>query len=166
MNKPWIAISAAMLLAAPGAYGAGVGEGDFEAGLSISLNSTEVESGGTTTESDFGQIEVSGGMFFTDQLEAKVGLSAVVTTDASFGTLKPGVDYLFNSGGGDLVPFAGAALALGMFDTETDYLDVHGGMKYFFRERTSVEGRLTLQQPTDSDYDTIVDLFFGLNVYF
>jgi len=165
MNKPWIAVSALVLLASPGAYAAGVGEGDFEAGLSVSLTSTETDSAGTTTDSDSGQIEVSGGMFFSDQLEAKVALSASVTTDATFGTLKPGVDYLF-TGTSSVVPFAGGAYALGMFDTETDYLDVHGGIKYFFRERTSVEARLSYQMATDSGFDDVTDLFVGLNVYF
>ena len=165
MNKPWIAVSTLVLLASPGAYAAGIGEGDFEAGLSITLSNTEIEVAGTTTESDFGQIELSGGMFFSDQLEGKAALSATVAGDFTFGTLKPGVDYLFTTSG-DVVPFAGGAYALGMFDTETDYLDVHGGVKYFFRERTSVEARLTYQMATDSDYDDVIDLYVGLNVYF
>ncbi len=164
MNKPWIAVSALVLLASPGAYA--VGDGDFEAGLSVSLTSTEIDVGGTTTDSDSGQIEVSGGLFFTDQLEGKVALSAIVTTDATYGSLKPGVDYLFTGGGGDVVPFVGGALALGMFDSDSDYIDVHGGVKYFFRERTSVEGRLSYQMATDSAYDDVIDLFVGLNVYF
>ena len=165
MNKPWIAVSALVLLASPGAYASGVGAGDFEAGLSVTLSSTEIDIGGTTTESDFGYIAVSGGMFFTDQLEAKAGLSGTVASDFTFGTLTTGVDYLFTSGA-DVVPFAGGGFALGMFDTETDYLDVHGGVKYFFRERTSVEARLSYQMATDSAFDDIVDLFVGLNVYF
>ena len=166
MNKPWIAVSALVLLASPGAYAAGVGEGDFEAGLSITLSSTEYEVAGTTTESDFGYIAVSGGMFFTDQLEAKAGLSGTVVSDFTFGTLTTGVDYLFTSDGATVVPFAGGGFALGMFDTETDYIDAHGGVKYFFRERTSVEARLSYQMSTDSAYDDIIDLFVGLNVYF
>lgn len=165
MNKPWIAASALVLLASPGAYAAGVGKGDFEAGLSVSLTSTSVEIDGVAQgDSDAGVIEVSGGMFFTDQLEAKVALSAVVTADFTAGTLRPGVDYFFTSG--SVVPFAGAALGLGVFDSETDYIDVHGGVKYFFRERTSLEARLSFQNPTDSAYDAVTDLFVGLNVYF
>ena len=166
MNKPWIAVSAAVLLASPGAYASGIGEGDFEAGLSLTLTSTSIEIDGVEQpDSDSGQIEVSGGMFFTDQLEAKVALSASVSSAYTAGTLKPGVDYFFTTGG-DVVPFAGGAYALGMFDTETDYIDAHGGVKYFFRERTSVEARLSYQMATDSLYDDVVDLFVGLNVYF
>ena len=165
MNKPWIAVSALALLASPGAWAAGVGEGDFEAGLSVTLSSTEIETQGSTTDQDSGLIEVSGGMFFTDQLEAKVALSASVQTDATYGTLKPGADYLFPTGG-DVVPFAGGAYALGMFDNEGDFLDVHGGVKYFFRERTSVEARLSYQMALDTGFDDIIDLFVGLNVYF
>lgn len=167
MNTPWIAVSAAVLLASPGAYAAGVGEGDFEAGISVSLTKNEIEIAGTTTDQDFGTVELSGGKFFTDQLEAKLALSATTTADFTFGTLRLGADYLFtNKAPGDVVPFVGAAFALGMFDTETDYLDLHGGIKYFFRERTSLEARLSFQSPTDSAYDAITDLFVGLNVYF
>jgi hypothetical protein len=167
MNKPWIAASAALLLASPGAYAAGVGEGDIEAGISVSLASTEIEYAGTTTDSDVGLIEVSGGMFFTDQLEAKVGLSAVMTTDSDAGTLKLGADYLFTGPNAtEVVPFAGAAFGLGMFDTETDYLDLHGGIKYFFRERTSIEAKLSFLSPTDSAYDSATDLTVGINIYF
>src|SRR5690349_21464747 len=110
MNKPWIAVSTLVLLASPGAYAAGVGEGDFEAGLSVTLSSTEVDVGGTTTDSDFGLISLSGGMFFTDRLEAKVGLTGTVVSSAgsssTFGTLTPGVDYMFTNGG-SVVPFVG-----------------------------------------------------------
>jgi len=169
MNKPWIAVSAAVLLASPGVYAAGVGEGDFEAGISVSLTKTEVDFGGATPDQDqdFGLIELSGGRFFTDQLEAKAGLSATTTATDTFGTLRLGADYLFtNKTPGDVVPFAGAGFALGLFDTETDYLDLHGGIKYFFRERTSLEARLGFQSPTDSAYDAITELFVGLNVYF
>lgn len=168
MNKPWIAVSAAVLVASPGAYAAGgVGEGDIEAGISVSLASTEIESGGTTEDSDVGLIELSGGMFFTDQIEAKVGLSAVVTTDVTSGTLKLGADYLFTGPNAtEIVPFAGGAFGLGMFDTETDYLDIHGGIKYFFRERTSVEAKLSFLSPTDSAYDSATDLTVGINIYF
>ena len=167
MNKPWITVCALALLASPGAYAAGVGEGDFEAGLSVSLVRSSIEVDGTDYgDSDVGIISVSGGMFFTDQIEAKAALSAIATEDATFGTLNLGADYLFNSGGGEVVPFVGGAFGLGMFDTETEYLDVHGGVKYFFRERTSVEARLSFQSPTDSAYDAVTDLFVGLNVYF
>ena len=168
MNKPWIAVSAAMLLASPGAWAAGgVGEGDFEAGLSVSLASTEMEFAGTTVDSDVGLIEVSGGKFFTDQLEAKVGLSSVATTDTTTGTLKLGADYLFTGPSAtEIVPFVGGAFGLGMFDTETDYLDIHGGIKYFFRERTSIEAKLSFLSPTDSAYDSATDLTVGINIYF
>ncbi len=167
MNKPWIGVSAAMLLASPGAWAAGVGEGDFEAGISVSLVKNEIEVAGTTTDSDYGTIELSGGKFFTDQLEAKVGLSAMDAGGFMFGTLRLGADYLFTgTATGEVVPFAGGGFALGMFDTETDYLDLHGGIKYFFRERTSLEARLGFQSPTDSAYDSITELFVGLNVYF
>jgi hypothetical protein len=170
MNKPWIAVSAAVLLASPGAYAAGaggIGEGDMEAGISVSLASTELDFAGSKTDSDVGIIEIAGGKFFTDQLEAKVGLSAVMTTDSDAGTLKLGADYLFTGPSAtEIVPFVGGAFGLGMFDTETDFLDVHGGIKYFFRERTSIEAKLSFLSPTDSAYDSATDLTVGINIYF
>ena len=166
MNKPWIAVSALVLLASPGAYAAGVGQGDFEASLSVTLSSTEIDVGGTTTDSDFGLISVSGGMFFTDQLEAKAGLTGTVVSDFTYGTLTGGVDYLFTRGAA-VVPFAGGGFALGMFDTETDYIDLHGGIKYFFRERMSLEVKLSRSEPVDSEFDVgHTDLTAGFNVYF
>jgi len=65
-----------------------------------------------------------------------------------------------------VVPFAGGAFALGLSDNPTDYLEVHGGVKYFFRENTSLEARLSYQSPTDSAYGAITDLTVGVNIYF
>lgn len=166
MNKPWIAVSAVALLASPGAYAAsGVGEGDFEAGVSVTMVTVAIESDSGDFDADAGIVQLSGGKFFTDQLEAKAALSAILSPDDTLGTLLLGADYLFNSGS-NVVPFAGAAFGLGVFDTETDYLDVHGGVKYFFRERVSLEGKLSFLSPTDSAYDSAIDLFAGLNFYF
>ena len=73
--------TAALLLVSPGAW-AGVGQGDIEAGISISLNQTETDiEGSGTTDSDVGLIEVSGGYFFSDQLQFRLALSEVVSTD-------------------------------------------------------------------------------------
>lgn len=167
MKKVWLAASAALLLAAPGAY-AGVGEGDIEAGLSVSLVTTEIEiEGSAPYDSDVGIIEASGGYFFTDSLEAKLALSMLMSTDSTLGTIEPGVDYLFfGPNSGSVIPFVGAAYALGLSDTPTDYLDVHGGVKYFFRENTSVEAKLSYQSPTDSEFDGTTDVTVGINVYF
>ena len=166
MHKPWIALTAALLLTSPGAYAAGVGKGDFEAGLSISLNTTETDSEVIgTTETDSGIIELSGGYFFSDQLQFKLALSEVVSTDFTYGTLKPGADWLFVTGR-TFVPFAGGAFALGLQDNPTDYLEVHGGVKYFFRENTSVEAKLSYLSPTDSAFGAITDLTVGVNIYF
>src|SRR5690349_1991062 len=110
MNKPWIAAAAALLLAAPSAY-ADVGKGDIEAGISVSLTSTEIETETLgTIDSDNGTVEFGGGYFVTDNLEAKLALSMDISTDATYGEVKPGADFLFGTRGSDdftFVPFVG-----------------------------------------------------------
>jgi hypothetical protein len=168
MKRAWIAASAALLLAAPAAY-AGVGQGDIEAGISISLNSTEVETDGAPAQKfDSGLVSVSGGYFYTDMIQFKVALNMNVTSDDTSGSLNPGADFLFTQAGSDMVPFAGASYGLAIGDTtDTDFLEFHGGLKYFFRERTSVEFKLARFEPMDSDFDFgHTDLTVGLNVYF
>ena len=172
-SRPWIAVSAALLLLAPTAY-AGVGQGDIEAGVNVSLTSMEQETTTTdffgnttttTTKSDYGTIGLNGGYFYTDRIEFKLALSASVSSDATFGTLNPGADFLFPTKSA-LVPYVGASLGLGIFDSETDFLEGHGGLKYFVNERTSIEGELSYSSPLDTDYDATTQLSVGLNVYF
>jgi len=167
MNRPWMAVAAAVLLAAPAAY-ADVGQGDIEVGASISLVNSEMESGGVTTKQDFGLVSASGGYFYTDMIEFKLALNMVVTTDVTFGSINPGADFLFGQGDSPVVPFAGASYGLAVGDLdETDFLEFHGGVKYFFRESMSVEVKLARSEPMDSDFDVgHTDLTAGFNVYF
>lgn len=170
MRKPWIAAAAAVLLAAPSVQ-ADVGQGDIEAGLTVSLTSSEQEVdtgfGTTTTDNDYGNISVSGGYFYSDNLQFKLALNLLITTDFTFGTLNPGADYLFEvARDGAIVPFAGGSFGLGIADSETDYLEGHGGIKYFFRDNASVEASLGYSMPTDSAFDDTIDLAVGINVYF
>ena len=168
MKRAWIAASAALLLAAPLAQ-AGVGQGDIEAGVSVSLTSTEVEpETGPTTKTDSGTISLSGGYFYSDMIQFKLGLNMTVTTDANYGSINPGADFLFAQGDSPLVPFAGASYGLAVGDlTETDFLEFHGGIKYFFRENASFEAKLSRSEPMDSGVDAgHTDLSAGINVYF
>jgi hypothetical protein len=170
MNRVWIAAGAALLLAAPGAQ-AGVGQGDVEIGASISLTSQERELdtgfGTSTTKSDSGNVSLSGGYFYTDMIEFKLALNMSVSTDVTTGSINPGADFLF-AGGSDLVPFAGASYGLAVGDiTDTDFLEFHGGFKYFFRERASFEVKLARFEAMDSDVEAgHTDLSAGLNFYF
>jgi len=172
MNRPWIAVSAILLLAAPGAY-AGVGQGDIEVGASISLTSQEQETddgfgGTTTTKTDYGSVSANGGYFFTDMIEFKLALFMLVSTDITTGSINPGADFLFAPKGTTLVPFAGASYGLAVGDLDdTDFLEFHGGLKYFIRERTSLEAKLARFEAIDSDFDVgHTDLTVGFNVYF
>jgi hypothetical protein len=173
MNRAWIAACAALLLAAPAAQ-AGVGQGDIEAGVSLSLISQEIETEGAPAQkSDTGLISFSGGYFYSDQIQFKVALNMIITSDGTGGkttggSLNPGADYLFVSEGSDLVPFAGASYGLAIGDLDqSDFLEFHGGVKYFFRENTSLEVKLARHEPMDSDFDVgHTDLTVGLNFYF
>jgi hypothetical protein len=168
MKRAWTAACAALLLAAPAAQ-AGVGQGDIEAGVSISLTSTEIEpETGPSTKSDSGTVNLSGGYFFSDMIQFKLGLNMTVTTDATFGSINPGADFLFSQGDSPMVPYVGASYGLAVGDlTETDFLEFHGGIKYFFRENASFELELSRSEPMDSDVDAgHTDLSVGVNVYF
>lgn len=163
-----MAACSAWLLAAPVAQ-AGVGQGDIEAGVSISITKQEIEiDGGGTTKTDFGTINVSGGYFYSDMLEFKGAVNMTVTSDFTFGTLNPGADFLFTQSGSQMVPFAGASYGLAFGDLDqTDFLEFHGGIKYFFRENASVEAKLARFEPIDSDFDVgRTDLTVGLNLYY
>jgi hypothetical protein len=169
MNRVWIAAGAALLLAAPGAQ-AGVGQGDVEIGASVSLTSQETEVdtgfGTTTTKTDSGTVSLSGGYFYTDMVEFKLALNLSVS-DITTGSINPGVDFLF-AGESDLVPFVGASYGLAVGDfTETDFLEFHGGFKYFFRENASFEVKLARSEAMDSDVEAgRTDLNAGINFYF
>jgi hypothetical protein len=168
MKRAWTAACAALLLAAPAAQ-AGVGQGDFEAGVSVSLNSTEVEpDAGPSTKTDSGTINLSGGYFYSDMIQFKLALLMTVTTDFTFGSINPGADFLFSQGDSPMVPFVGASYGLAVGDiTDTDFLDVHGGIKYFFKERASLELKLARFEAIDSDFKAShTDLTAGINIYF
>jgi hypothetical protein len=168
MKSAWTAACAALLLAAPAAQ-AGVGQGDIEAGVSISLNSTEVEpETGPSTKTDYGLISLSGGYFYSDMIQFKLGLNMSVSTDSTSGSINPGVDFLFSQADSPMVPFAGASYGLAVGDiTDTDFLDLHGGIKYFFKERASVEFKLAHYLALDSNVDgSHTDLTAGINIYF
>ena len=168
MKRAWTAACAALLLAAPAAQ-AGVGQGDIEAGVSVSLNSTEVEpEAGPSTKTDYGLVSLSGGYFYSDMIQFKLALNMIVTSDATFGSINPGADFLFSQGDSPMVPFVGASYGLAVGDlTETDYLEAHGGIKYFFKERASVEFKLARHQAMDSDVEAShTDVTAGINIYF
>jgi hypothetical protein len=190
MDKRWqVAVGSFLLVAAPCLQAAGIGKGDFEAGVSISISkgerNTDVEVctgfGCTTTESsvdtEYGSVNASFGYFILDSLELKASVSQTVTADMSNGVFGPGADFVWLSKTGDVAPFAGAAYGLAYGDLPTDpttgeevdsdFLDVHGGIKFFFRERAAFEVKLTRFQPLDSDAETgRTELAAGINIYF
>lgn len=161
---------------------AGVGKGDLEAGVSLSISNTETTvSGSPSTESDTGFIGGNIGYFFTDIFEAKASLSAVIssftdpatgaTTKTTVGVFAPGVDAVF-LGNKKVAPFVGLAYGLSFGDKpvgspDSDFTDVHAGIKFFIKERASLEAKISKFEPTDSAAKTgRLEIALGLNIYF
>jgi hypothetical protein len=185
MRKPWIAAFATVVVgAAPAVHAAGIGKGDFEAGLSISVGetTTTVDTGGGDCETtiETGTIGGNVGYFITDIIELKAAASATQfgtetcggtgnIPSSTLGVFSPGADFVFLGTRGSVAPFVGAAYGISFGDTvglDTDYLDVHGGIKFFVAERASLEVKLTRFEPTESDAGGRTELAAGINVYF
>ena len=179
MNKPWIAALGSLLLAAaPGTY-AGVGAGDFEAGVGISLShsTTSIDYNGTTTDttSNTGTIGGNVGWFATDMIELKAAATGTRSssggTTTTLGVISPGADFVFLGKSGKVAPFVGAAYGKSFGTTvpgsvDTNYVDGHAGVKFFITERATLEVKATYFKPTDSAADARFDLAAGINVYF
>lgn len=165
----------ALLLAAPLAQ-AGVGQGDMEAGISVSVSNTETTPDvGRTTKSDTGFIGGSFGYFFTDIFQAKVAVSAIISSGGgggktTFGIFSPGIDAVF-LGTKKVAPFVGASYGLSFGDklgpVDSDFYEGHAGVKFFIKERASLEAKLTKYEPTDSAArNGRLEFSVGLNIYF
>lgn len=178
MKKPLCIVAALALLATSTAW-AGVGKGDIEAGLNVSLDHTKtsVDVNGTTFEStsDSGLIGGSVGYFFTDMLEGKLAVTGTVASSGgnktTSGTVNPGVDLVFLGNRGKVAPFFGASYGKSFGDTvgpvDSDFFEGHGGIKFFIKEKASIEVKLARFEPTDSQADNAhTSLSVGLNVYF
>lgn len=189
MTIRWAAALLALALA-PAAH-AGVGQGDFEAGVSIAYSQDKLSVsqdnglGGTCTvdtTTKSGSFGGNGGYFITDIIEAKVAFTATrsgtdtsgcgtsTSFDNTFGVISPGADFVFLGKSGKVAPFAGAAYGFSFGDSfggvSTDYVDVHAGAKFFISERASIELKLSRFEPTDSAADGRTELAAGINVYF
>lgn len=172
-------VAALALLAAPAAF-AGVGAGDIEAGMNISLShtktTTDTPAGSTDSTSDSGNIGANVGYFITDMLEFKLAATGTVTSSGgsktTTGTVNPGLDVVFLGKKGKVAPFVGASYAKAFGDTppggvDSDFYEGHAGVKFFIKEDASLEVKLARYEPTD-DLSTMAhtELAVGLNVYF
>lgn len=189
MNRTWAAALLTLALA-PSAH-AGVGQGDFEAGLNLAYSQTKTSVsqdfgfGSCTmdTTTKMGSFGGNGGYFVTDMIEAKAAFTATragsdtsgcgapsTSSTSTFGVFSPGADFVFLGRTGKAAPFVGAAYGFSFGDsyggTSTDYVDIHGGAKFFLRERSSLELKLTRFEPTDSAAKGRTELSLGINVYF
>ena len=173
-----LAVLAVLMAPAPAAL-AGVGKGDVEAGLNISLmhqkTSVDTSVGTFESTSDNGNIGGNVGYFFTDMIEGKLAATGQVTSSGgnktTTGTINPGVDFVFLGNKGKVAPFAGASYAKSFGDTvgavDSDFYEGHLGVKFFIREKASLEAKLARYEAAKSRADSShTELAVGLNVYF
>lgn len=160
-------MTAGLLLSAPAL--AGVGQGDFELGINVSVTKQEITIADTTTKSDFGNIGAGFGYFIDDMIELKGAVSMTVTDAGNFGVFSPGADFVF-MGKEKVAPFVGLAYGLAFGDStgvDSDFIDLHGGVKFFISERASLELRLNRFDPTDSASPMgRTELTAGINIYY
>jgi hypothetical protein len=114
--------------------------------------------------SDLGLLLVSGGYMFTDELEAKLGWTALLG-DVSGGFITPAVDF-FLPIEAPVLPYVGGGYALGYGDAaDLDSIEVHVGVKQFLTERIALDYRFTYQEPTDSAFDSSQVMQVGFAYY-
>lgn len=107
------------------------------------------------------------GFSYTDNIQAKLGLTLFESDGARFGTINPGADYLFDTRS-EWIPYVGGSYGLSFGDFDSDFLEVHGGAKRFLGETLSVFGELRRSQAVDTEpFDNSQTvLLVGINVYF
>lgn len=162
LKKTGMALGAAMLAMAGFNAQAGVKAGDVELGVFGSI-STPDEGDDTIVLSG------NGGYMYTDSLQGKLALVYAESGGVSFGTINPGVDFLFGGPSATTVPYIGGSYALSVGDIDdTDFLNLHVGIKQFISERTSVQYSLERYEAVDSDFSDSgrLDLTVGINFYF
>jgi|AntRauTorcE11898_2_1112593.scaffolds.fasta_scaffold23534_2 hypothetical protein len=106
------------------------------------------------------------GFSYTDNIQAKLGLTLFESGGTRFGTINPGADYIFNTRS-EWIPYAGGSYGLSFGDFDSDFLEVHGGAKKFLGESLSVFGELRRSQAIDTkpfDSSQFV-LLVGVNIY-
>jgi hypothetical protein len=141
----------------PSSSAGGIEEGQIEIGGLFAWFKSDA--------TDVGLAFVNGGYMYTDVLELRLGVIALLG-DASGGFLTPGVDYYITQFQLPVMPYAGAGYALGYGDAkDISSIDLHVGVKQFLTERIALDYRFTYQQPTDSDYDAIQILMAGFSYY-
>jgi hypothetical protein len=114
--------------------------------------------------SDLGLLLLSGGYMLTDQLEAKLGWTALLG-DASGGFITPAADF-FLPIEAPVLPYVGGGYALGYGDAaDLDSIEVHFGVKQFLTERIALDYRFTYQEPTDSAFDSSQIMQVGFAYY-
>jgi hypothetical protein len=115
---------------------------------------------------DFMFLFGSYGFSYTDNIQAKLGLTLFESGGTRFGTINPGADYIFNTRS-EWIPYAGGSYGLSFGDFDSDFLEVHGGAKKFLGESLSVFGELRRSQAIDTkpfDSSQFV-LLVGVNIY-
>lgn len=141
---------------------AGIEQGDVEIGISLTVSEPDEGEGNTFIIGSYGynvtqNLQILGAGF--------IGESG----GTEFGNIGAGVDYLFGNADSNVVPFVGGSyqLSIGDFD-ETDFFDIHAGLKQFIGERASIDYQIQRLEATDSDFSDFgqTNLTIGINFYF
>jgi hypothetical protein len=122
----------------------------------------------------FSMLNVSLGQFLTSQAAVVTSLSTMDNYGYTITSIGLGGKYYFMDGlKGDLVPFAGAGIALrqvsgsGANTSSTQY-DLNGGVAYFLTDVTTLDARaklLSYEQP-DGSRSTMTVFTVGLTQHF
>lgn len=116
---------------------------------------------------DFMFLFGSYGFNYTDNIQAKLGVTMFESGGNRFGTINPGADYIFNTRS-EWIPYAGGSYGLSFGEFDSDFIEIHGGAKKFMGESLSIFGELRRSEALDTDFfdpsETV--LLVGINVYF
>lgn len=111
----------------------------------------------TTDQPSFSMLNVSLGQFLTSQMAIVTNLTTLDNYGYTSTSIGLGGKYYFMDGlRGDLVPFAGAGIALrqesagGSNSSSTQY-DINGGIAYFMTDVTTLDARAKLLSFTQPD---------------
>ena len=138
MRLPLAAIVALLLAAAPDAQ---VRQGLVELGGAASLTSLDAEDDRVTVF----RFSPTVGYFFTDELEAGLGINYTKIEDADgTGDINLFAAYHFARFGATTVPFLGAQIGTSFTDDSDVEFGGFGGAKFFFLPGGALTGRVVL----------------------
>ena len=158
MKKLIISTVVGICLLASVSYG-GIEGGEKEIGGAFTVMKP---SEGDTVWMLFGTL----GYYMTPQVRL-AALGVITGGEETTGIVGGTVDYLLNQGA-DVIPYVGAGLLTAVGDDSDSgaLLDVHGGIKQFLSEKTSLNYEVKYYTSTDDTSSGVLMGTIGFSVYF